>query len=509
MAKDMNMRNFHRPARAAIMAACLMLAHGTTLAQRAPAATPAPKPATAPAPAAAPAAAAPAAAPAPAPAAAPARQSVITVPDNAQAMPAVQVPATASPISNVTMFLGEVKTLPAQDTVRVAVGNGKVINTTLLETGEILVLGESVGDTSLFIWSRTGKVQRYRVRVTPYDTDENFGYLAAMVKDIPGVQLMRSGETMVVTGSTSKVNMNRLAAMIAPFRQVVNAVREEDVTMKKMVYLKVQILEMRKNALENLGVDWQTNIAGPAAALTADVLGNRQFRYAPNTADPTFTVGTGANQALSISAQPWRAYLGLATSISSRINLAVTNGDAWVLAAPELSTRSGGESKFLAGGQVPLPTVSATGQSSVMFKDYGIKLNFKPVADDQGNISAGIETEVSSIDASVQVSGIPGFLTRQTNSEINVRAGQTIVISGLVNQELSNSINKMPILGDVPVLGQLFRSTNFRSGRSDLVVFVTPFVHDPSSTLNQERVEKAKDMRERFENFVGRRGIVE
>jgi pilus assembly protein CpaC len=430
----------------------------------------------------------------------------------AAAPPAAAAAASEMPvqtqIANMHMFLGEVKTLPVTEVLRVAVGNGKIVSSTVLETNELLLLAENAGETSLYVWQRNGPLLRYKIRVTATDPDDTLQQVQGMLKGMPGVQVQKTGDNVVLSGTVSRINLARVAEAVRNYR-VVNLVREEEVTMKKMVHMKVQILELRKSAMENLGVDWTTSINGPAGALTSDVISNRQFRFAPQTQDPTFQVGGGAAQALSIPSQAGRAYLGIATTITSRINLAVQNGDAWVLAAPELSTRSGGESKFLAGGQVPLPTVSATGQSSVTFKDYGIRLTLKPVADDQNNISAAIQTELSAIDPSVTVNGIPGFTTRQTESEINVKSGQTIVISGLVNQDLSNSVNKFPFLGDVPVLGTLFRSTNFRNGRTDLVIFVTPMVNDPAATLNQERLEKGKDMRERFQNQLGKKGIVD
>ncbi|MBV8031885.1 MAG: hypothetical protein JO035_10300 [Betaproteobacteria bacterium] len=268
-------------------------------------------------------------------------------------------------------------------------------------------------------------------------------------------------------------------------------------------------MEFKKNALENIGIDWTTNIAGPAAALTFDAFSNRQFRFTPQTQDPTFTPGQGAVTPLATANQPARAYLGIATTITSRINLAISNGDAWTLASPELSTRSGGEAKFLAGGQVPLPTVSALGQSNVTFKDFGIRLLIKPVADEQDNIMAVVQTELSAIDPTVTVQGIPGFTTRVTDSEVNLKSGQTMVLSGLLSQNVSNQINKFPFLGDLPILGALFRSTNFTSGRTDLVIFVTPTVTDPSSAQNRQRLDKAKDLRDRFENFLGNKGIVD
>ncbi|HSH98546.1 MAG: type II and III secretion system protein family protein [Methylophilaceae bacterium] len=408
----------------------------------------------------------------------------------------------------ISLYVGEATTLPVTNVSRVAVGNGKLITANVIDGREILLLGENPGDTSLFIWSGS-KILKYRVKVNSQDIGDLTNNVQSMIKDLPNVKIDRVGDQIALSGTASKQDLKKLDIITQSTKQVINLVREEDVTLKKMVYIKVQFMEFRRTALQNLGIDWATSINGPSAALTADVISNNQFRYAPATQDPTFTAGQGANAPLSISSQPWRLYLGLATTLTSRINLAISNGDAGVLASPELATRSGGEAKFLAGGQVPLPVTSPTGQVSVSFKDYGIKLNISPVVDDNNLIQAKLDTEVSAIDNSVVVQGIPGFTTRSTSSDINLKSGQTIVMSGLVNQSISNSINKFPWLGDVPILGNLFKSKNFQSNRSDLVMFVTPVVIDPASTANQQRLDKGKEMREKFDGMLGKKGIVD
>ena len=131
------------------------------------------------------------------------------------------------------------------------------------------------------------------------------------------------------------------------------------------------------------------------------------------------------------------------------------------------------------------------------------------MADDKGNISASLSTELSDVDPAVTVQGIPGFLMRSTDSEVNVRSGQTIVISVLLDQKSSNDTNKFPFLGDLPILGALFKSNNFKNGCTDRVIFVTPMITDPTSTTNVQRIEKAKELRERFESEVGNKGIVD
>lgn len=448
----------------------------------------------------------------------PATQSkvqLITKPAAAKASARAGKPAAPPPpppvvtdIMPLLMYVGEVKTLPYRDLARVAVGNGKVLSSTVLDE-EVLLLAEATGDTSLYMWQKNGNLIRYKVRVFANDADDARQQAEILVAGIPGVKVERVNDTIVVRGQASKQTIQRIDLALRNLPKVVDLVTEEDVTMKKMIYLKVQILEFKKSALEDLGVEWGTSAQGPALAIAGDAISNGQFRYQPATQLPTFTVGQGATAALSVPNQIGKAYFGIASALTSTINMAVTNGDAWILASPELSTRSGGEAKFLAGGQIPLPSVSATGQSSVTFKDYGIKLTVHPVADDRGNISASISTELSDIDPAITVQGIPGFLTRATDSEVNVRSGQTIVMSGLMDQRASNDSAKFPFLGDVPILGALFKSSNFKNGRTDLVIFVTPFITDPTSPTNVQRIEKAKDLRERFESQIGNKGIVD
>lgn len=410
-------------------------------------------------------------------------------------------PAVA-PATELSLYIGEVKTLPVTRIQRIAIGNGRLITTNVLEK-ELLLLGEQAGRTSMFIWTTDGKELKYVVTVVANDIADTQRRLAALLKNMPGIKVDRVAQHVVVTGNASKPDLARIASITGLFPQALNMVREEEVTMKRMVYLKLQIVEVKKALSEALGVQWDTTITGPGAGVAGDLLTHR---------DPLFRIpqnSPGFPQ-LPLSIQSFRGYFGIATSITSKINLAVSNGDAWVLATPELSTRSGGEAKFLAGGQIPVVTpASGLSPATVTYKDYGIKLTIKPVADDKGFVSTNVSTEVSTIDNSVAVNNQPGFLTRQTDSEINVQAGQTMVISGLVNSDLARDVQRVPWLSDIPILGSLFRSTNFRNGRTDLVIFVTPTVVDPTSTINRERIDKALDMQEKFLQRLGPKGIVD
>ncbi|MDB5764478.1 MAG: flp pilus assembly protein secretin CpaC [Herminiimonas sp.] len=397
----------------------------------------------------------------------------------------------------IQLFVGEVKILPVDKIQRIAVGNGKLFSTSVLDNKELLLIAEAVGDSSLVIWSDKNRKTVYTVRISPRDAGDANRNVSALLKDIPGIQITPVGTNVIISGTASKENLQRIATAVRMYPQAASLVREEEVSMKKMVYMKVQIIEMKKSLLDNIGLQWPGSFDGPKVGFSGNFGTDR-----PQTQGPLKGILPVPNSGLL-------TYLGISSLISTTINIAKNNGDAYMLAEPELSARSGGEAKFLAGGQIPLPAISSLGGGSVEFKDYGVRLSIKPVADDQGNIMASVKTEISSIDSSVSVQGIPGFLTRQSETEVNVKNGETIVMSGLVNTDMSNDTTRVPGISNIPVLGRLFRSDNFKSGRTDLVILVTPTITDPASTINRERLEKSMDIRERFERKLSNQDIID
>ena len=162
-----------------------------------------------------------------------------------------------------------------------------------------------------------------------------------------------------------------------------------------------------------------------------------------------------------------------------------------MLAEPQLSARNGAKASFLAGGEYPY-TVSTINGPSVMFKPYGVKLDIQPRVDASGLIRATVETEVSQIDPSVSTPAGPALLSRKTSTEFNLRSGQTMVLSGLIQREQSSNVDKVPLLGDIPVLGALFRSQRFQNKETELVIFVTPTVVDPHSPGLLDRLDKTE-----------------
>jgi pilus assembly protein CpaC len=270
---------------------------------------------------------------------------------------------------------------------------------------------------------------------------------------------------------------------------------EARVRLEKMVHMDVRIVEFRKSALRTLGIDWQKSIDGPVFATAGDAVSSTLFRG--SSANPIFSN-------LPNRVEPFQTYFGIATEITSRINYLASTGDAFMLAEPKLSCRSGGSARFLAGGELPIPVRGSNGEVTVEFKEFGIILNVEPVADPDNVIAAKIETEVSSVDNSINVLDVPGFLTRRTETEMNVREGETIVISGLVSKDSSEDANKVPGLSNLPVLGKLFESRDFRRARSELVIFVTPRVFDPAAAMNRDAIQSTdKRVQERTKVIDG------
>jgi len=406
-----------------------------------------------------------------------------------------------------TIYNGEVKILQMETEVdRVAVGNGDLLSTSLLDNGQLLLLAEGEGETNVHIWYSNGRERDIKVQIEPKDSNRVITELKTLLADLKGVDVRQVGEKIFLAGTISEAEKPVLDTVINDYEGVMNLTRISAPTPQilprdKMIYMDVRITEFSTNKLEDLGIDWSNPIAGPSAGLVANAEQNRDFSVALSNSDaPSFA---GALTPLGGPA----GFFGIATEITSRLNFLVNTGDAVILAQPKLSARSGGEAEFLAGGEVPIPVTGSLGSANVEFKEFGISLNISPVVDHLNNIVAKVSTEVSAIDQSNAVQGIPGFLTRKTSTDVSMRDGQTLVMSGLVSQELGKDVNKLSFLGDIPILGALFRSNSWRNRETELVIFVTPTVYDTESEINKQAVDRSQQLKNKFNDRVKREGF--
>lgn len=384
------------------------------------------------------------------------------------------------------MFRGEARTLSIPGTIkRIAVGNGRILSASVVD-GRLLLLGDGAGVTSLIVWTEKGVALETKVRVAKANVEENAAQLRQVLGNIPGLRVSATGPNIVLSGPVHRDKLPLIKAAIDGLEHVIDTTTiEEGDALKKTVHFKVQIVEISRTAQKKLGIAWDTQIAGPNIG--------GQGHIATGMASAALS-GTGYFLA------------GISTQLASRINLAVLDGDAYILAAPELNAKSGGVATFLAGGEVPIPRAGALGTIDVQYKPYGIKLDISPVVDSDNVISAKLLTEISQIDPSVSYGGLPGFMTRRTESDVSIRAGETLAISGLVSADASDMASKLPFLGQIPILGRLFRSDDFRAKKSDLVIFVTPLISDPSQPGQEPNAGLMSRASQIDENYRSRYG---
>lgn len=380
-------------------------------------------------------------------------------------------PAPPPPVE-LTLEVGQAHLIEAPGVRRIAVGNGKSIQATAIDKRQVLVLPEAPGQSSLHLWPRRGPPLAYRIHVVPAETGRLLAGVRALLGDEDNLHVGLVGERIVIEGEQPSVaQAARLRTLLETYPALVSMVGEAG--RERMIAMDVRMVEIKRSALENIGVRWDPAANGPSFGIVGDI--HRGSAFDPGGAAAGVGLETGSGVA------PFSALFGVATSIRSMINLLEQNGDAVVLAEPRLSCRSGATARFVAGGELPIPQAGNLGAIDVQFKEYGVKFDISPVAGSDGLIRAKVATEISSIDFDVQVKDVPGLLKRRAETEVSLREGETLIIAGLLRQDVAGSLDKVPGLGDVPVLGALFRSRMYREQQTDLVVFVTPrFVEDPA-----------------------------
>ncbi len=399
----------------------------------------------------------------------------------------VHADADLPPIA-VELHVGQVHVIRAGDLKRVAVGNGKVIQATALDGGQVLVIPEAAGQSTLHLWGKDGSETSFAINVVPADANRLLGEIRAMLGADSRVRARIVGDKVVLEGGElGEEEAARMTEIARRYPQVVNLISR--VGLERMVEMDVRMLEIRRDLLEEIGVRWSASTQGPSFGIVGDLHRSGAFRPA----------GAAAEAGLETRSRiaPFASVLGIATSLTSVINLLVQNGDAAVLAEPRLACRSGGSARFVAGGELPVPFSSGLGTVSVAFKEYGVKFDVSPVVSDSGVIAAKIAAEISALNADVQVQDVPGLIKRRAETEVNLRENETLVIAGLLTDETSKAIDRVPALGDLPVLGKLVRSREFRDRRTDLVVFVTPRIVGPGQAAQREAIEAGRERYER------------
>jgi pilus assembly protein CpaC len=362
---------------------------------------------------------------------------------------------------------------------RVSVSDPAIASAVTISPTQVLLNGLAAGKASLILWNEQEQPIAYDLRVEL----DVVGLRDTISQLFPNenIQVSQSGASIVLTGtaSTKDVADRALAVTLTQSKNVVNMLAVLQISSGGQVLLQVRFAEVDRAAVQQLGI----NIFSTGAANTPGSVSTGQFSpptvgsvrgtipaVIPGTAT-TFTLGDLLNIFI------FRPDLNLAVTIRALQQSNVLQ----ILAEPNLLALNGREASFLAGGEFPFPTVqSGVGLAAVTitFKEFGVRLKFTPNILSDGTIRLKIAPEVSALDFTngLTVSGfaVPALSTRRAETEVELRDGQSFAIAGLIDNRLTENASKIPGLGDIPIIGKLFRSRSVNKSKTELLVMVTP-----------------------------------
>jgi pilus assembly protein CpaC len=341
---------------------------------------------------------------------------------------------------------------------RISIADTTIANAFLVSPQELLVNGIGLGTTTLIIWDQTGGRRTYSVEVTA-DASALQRTLETL---FPGenVQVTAVGNMLILTGTVSDPQAARQIRELAGSTgaQVVDNMQ---VPAAQQVMLQVRIAEASRSAIKEFGTQL-------AARNPQDITGEGGDWLIETFSD-------GLMRLLMVEPN---------ASVEAVLRGFRTTGEVRTLAEPNLIALDGSEASFLAGGEFPFPMAQGEfGRVTVEWREFGVRLNFLPTIMPSGAIRLRVAPEVSSLDFStgLVISGfaIPSMLTRKAETTVELQNGQTFAIAGLLDNNTLESVTRLPILGDIPILGALFRSRNRREDRMELLVLVTPWLVAP------------------------------
>jgi pilus assembly protein CpaC len=411
----------------------------------------------------------------------------------------IKKPTDEGQIPEIEMFVGESRVFPSPGVARIAVGNGAILNAAALDGKEIILFANAIGTSSLFVWNEDGRYQRVKINIAPGDTSRYAREIAAFLSTIPKAKASIIGDKVIVEGSNlTDADLARIDLLSKRYPQIVNFTNP--MGFETMVMLDVKVVEFPINELKELGLRWNATggaaIGGIWSPFRRGNDGPYQINIQTGSSNAPPIVGPDEEPVLLPKGLNVLSVLNL--GLNATLDALAQQGSTTILAQPQLSARNGSKASFVAGGEIPYGVEG----TEIVFKPYGVRLDIEPKVDSSGNVRATIDTEVSSVDRSLSTPLGPALLKRQTKTEFNVRSGETIVLSGLIQRENATDIDKVPGLGDIPIIGALFRSKRFQNRETELVVFVTPTIIEPSSPGIAGRVQRTN---ERLEDRLGKR----
>jgi len=372
-----------------------------------------------------------------------------------------------------TVGAGQSRTVTIYGLQRAAIANPEVADVVVVSSSELILVGKQTGTTTMILWSEMGR-QTYQVEVAANDPA-----IANEIKRIlgyPDIRVVKVNKTIILEGTVNdqyqKARAEKIAAAYG--EKVVNLL---EIIRPVQIRIEAKIVEINRTKTQNLGIKYFSG---------SD----------PSSPGPGIFFG-GQSQTNPLSPNTF-GNLGTFAPINAQLDLLVQNGYAKLLSQPHVVTLSGDKASILVGGQIPVPISNLSGVT-VEWKDYGVKLEITPEAALDGTITSHVKAEVSAIEWDsthrIPISPtltIPPISMRKAETDIALASGQTMAIGGLIGRDITKDVTKLPFLGDLPIIGQLFRSTSFTRGETELIILVSPTIVDPQALVPP----MSKDMQE-------------
>lgn len=406
----------------------------------------------------------------------------------------------------VEVSLNESKYMAASGITRLAVGNPDIADVQLLSSGDFLLVGKKAGTTSLIVWSDGGRRTEYTVYVAGNDRG-----MASAIQDAigyPKVHVQMIEDRVMLRGKVENQYEHDTALKIAGLYTggdgsgVIDLLEMEH---PSQIRLEAQIIEINSDYTKNLGIQYWSQTPGS----------NSNSDSSTGNSNSGITVGTAGLFYGGEDFSSNRKHGGWLGSHVANVNVTlqalINEGKARILSRPSITTMSGKTANILIGGRIPIPVSDGNGNVSIDWHEYGMKLNIEPVVDSEDKITSKVHAEVSTLDYSHGVKidsfSVPGIATREAESEVNVRSGMTMAIGGLINSEDAKIVSKIPLLGDLPIIGRFFRHTSNTRDKREVIILITPTLVADDTPVPMSR--RMKESYEEIERTARNRELVE
>ena len=366
----------------------------------------------------------------------------------------------------------------------VFVANDSIADIQVRSSTQLYVFGKSSGETTVYATDRSGRVV-YAANVRVGNNAGSVGEMLRLAMPESSIQATPMNNLVLLTGTVAQPQdveeaQRLVQAYVGSGTQVVSRIRSAT---PLQVTLRVKIAEVNRTLLKEVGMNLLS---------LSDNTGGFNFGISSGGSNNPITVTPGEDGApstVSIAQATGSVLFGsgklFGVDLLGALKLAETDGMVTTLAEPTLTALSGETSSFLAGGEFPVPISQSLGAVTIEYKQYGVGLAFTPIVLADGRISLRVRPEVSEMsnEGSIRLNGfeVPALVTRRAETTVELGSGQSMMIAGLLRNANTNSIDKAPFLGDLPILGALFRSTRYRRAETELVIIVTPYLVRPVS----------------------------